>query len=85
MNRVEIINRSVVSQADNDMDDFASVAQEVLRSSKVQNEVTTHFKEEDTLSDEEIVDMILTQSIMDETARQMKQSQERLKEILNED
>jgi len=37
------------------------------------------------LSQDEIVEMILKQSVMNETVRQMKQNQERLKEILNED
>lgn len=91
MNRVEMINRHAVLQVHNSMNDFETVAQEISRSAKVQNEVTTHIKDgeitedDEMLSQDETVDMILKQSVMNQTLREMKQNQERLKEILNED
>ncbi|MEH0091600.1 hypothetical protein [Vibrio metschnikovii] len=91
MNRVEMINRHAVLQVHNSMNDFEMVAQEISRTAKVQNEVTTHIKngeiteDDETLSQDETVDMILKQSVMNQTLREMKQNQERLKEILNED
>lgn len=89
-NRVEMTNIFAIAQTHSGMDDFDTVAQEVSRTTKVQNEVTTNIKEEGIteegmLSQDEIVEMILKQSVMNETVRQMKQNQERLKEILNED
>ncbi len=91
MNRVEMINRHAVLQVHNSMNDFETVAQEISRSAKVQNEVTTHIKDgeitedDEMLSQYETVDMILKQSVMNQTLREMKQNQERIKEILNED
>ncbi|HGS4461814.1 TPA: hypothetical protein ACMDOB_001686 [Vibrio metschnikovii] len=91
MNRVEMINRHAVLQVHNSMNDFEMVAQEISRTAKVQNEVTTNIKngeiteDDETLSQDETVDMILKQSVMNQTLREMKQNQERLKEILNED
>ncbi|WP_240004071.1 MULTISPECIES: hypothetical protein [Vibrio] len=91
MNRVEMINRHAVLQVHNSMNDFETVAQEISRSAKVQNEVTTHIKDgeitedDEMLSQDETVDMILKQSVMNQTLREMKQNQERIKEILNED
>lgn len=91
MNRVEMINRHAVLQVHNSMNDFETVAQEISRSAKVQNEVITHIKDgeitedDEMLSQDETVDMILKQSVMNQTLREMKQNQERIKEILNED
>lgn len=91
MNRVEMINRHAVLQVHNSMNDFEMVAQEISRSAKVQNEVTTHIKDgeitedDEMLSQDESVDMILKQSVINQTLREMKQNQERIKEILNED
>ncbi|HGS4624372.1 TPA: hypothetical protein ACMDON_003303 [Vibrio cholerae] len=91
MNRVEMINRHAVLQVHNSMNDFEAVAQEISRSAKVQNEVTTHIKDgeitedDELLSQDETVDMILKQSVMNQTLREMKQNQQRIKEILNED
>ncbi|EJL6268049.1 hypothetical protein NMR31_003274 [Vibrio cholerae] len=89
-NRVEMTNIFAIAQTHSSMDDFDTVAQEISLTTKVQNEVTTNIKEEGIteegmLSQDEIVEMILKQSVMNETVRQMKQNQERLKEILNED
>ncbi|PXA73758.1 hypothetical protein DMC15_05130 [Vibrio sp. 11986-1-5] len=86
-----MINRHAVLQVHNSMNDFETVAQEISRSAKVQNEVTTHIKDgeitedDEMLSQDETVDMILKQSVMNQTLREMKQNQERIKEILNED
>ncbi|EOE2082573.1 hypothetical protein ACPDQ4_003148 [Vibrio cholerae] len=91
MNRVEMINRHAVLQVHNSINDFEAVAQEISRSAKVQNEVTTHIKDgeitedDELLSQDETVDMILKQSVMNQTLREMKQNQQRIKEILNED
>ncbi|EOX3325289.1 hypothetical protein [Vibrio cholerae] len=91
MNRVEMINRHAVLQVHNSMNDFEAVAQEISRSAKVQNEVTTHIKDgeitedDELLSQDETVDKILKQSVMNQTLREMKQNQQRIKEILNED
>ncbi|MDV2397802.1 hypothetical protein [Vibrio cholerae] len=91
MNRVEMINRHAVLQMHNSINDFEAVAQEISRSAKVQNEVTTHIKDgeitedDELLSQDETVDMILKQSVMNQTLREMKQNQQRIKEILNED
>ncbi|EMC3731973.1 hypothetical protein VDN26_002769 [Vibrio cholerae] len=86
-----MINRHAVLQVHNSMNDFEAVAQEISRSAKVQNEVTTHIKDgeitedDELLSQDETVDMILKQSVMNQTLREMKQNQQRIKEILNED
>ncbi|MCX9560583.1 hypothetical protein IG557_17225 [Vibrio cholerae] len=88
-NRIEMTNIFAIAQTHSGMDDFDTVAQEVSRTTKVQNEVTTNIKEEgiteeDTLSPDEILEMI-TPSFINATVRQMKQNEERLNEILNED
>ncbi|EGQ7639681.1 hypothetical protein NPV54_000808 [Vibrio cholerae] len=86
-----MINRHAVLQVHNSMNDFEAVAQEISRSAKVQNEVTTHIKDgeitedDELLSQDETVDKILKQSVMNQTLREMKQNQQRIKEILNED
>ncbi|EGQ7944513.1 hypothetical protein O1E22_002909 [Vibrio cholerae] len=86
-----MINRHAVLQVHNSINDFEAVAQEISRSAKVQNEVTTHIKDgeitedDELLSQDETVDMILKQSVMNQTLREMKQNQQRIKEILNED
>ncbi|EPO0038389.1 hypothetical protein ACT5DV_003381 [Vibrio cholerae] len=90
MNRVEMINRHAVLQVHNSINDFEAVAQEISRSAKVQNEVTTHIKDgeitedDELLSQDETVDMILKQFVINQTLREMKQNQQRIKEILNE-
>lgn len=90
INRVEITNSLAIVQTHSSMDDFDSAAQEVSRITKVQNEATTNIEEkgiteENVLSQDQIVEMMLKQSITNEIARQMKQNKESLKEILNED
>ncbi|MFY2506834.1 hypothetical protein ACN3E9_00560 [Vibrio pectenicida] len=85
MTRVDMVNTTALASKSTEPSEFDAIAQEIEKSENINNEISTKNGDEPTVSDEEIADMIVTQGVINTSIRQMKESQERMKEILNEE
>ncbi|MBU2895892.1 hypothetical protein [Vibrio hepatarius] len=85
MTRVDMVNTTALAAKNTEQSEFDAIAQEIEKSESINNQISTENGDEPTVSDEEIADMIVTQGVINTSIRQMKESQERMKEILNEE
>lgn len=91
MNKIDTVGAVELAQMNRrNIDSYEEVAQQVSRVAKVDNSLTNNIKsefsdEDELLSQEEVDQLLAKELMMQNTLRQVKQSQQRLKEILNED
>ena len=81
---VEMVDTASITAGTDVQSEFDAIAREVEQSEKVDNQATSD-NDEPMLSDEEIADMIVSQGVVNTCIRQMKESEERMKEILDEE
>ena len=84
MTRVETVDTTSITAGIDVQSEFDAIAREVEQSENVNNQAPTDT-DEPMLSDEEIADMIVSQGVVNTCIRQMKESEERMKEILDEE
>ncbi|GLT17456.1 hypothetical protein GCM10007938_12330 [Vibrio zhanjiangensis] len=87
MTRIEMVDTAALTSSSEAQSEFEAIAQEIDKTENTNNQVYTETEDgnEPMLTDEEIADMIVTQGVINTSIRQMKESQERMKEILNEE
>lgn len=87
MTRIEMVDTAALTSSSEAQSEFEAIAQEIDETENTNNQVYTETEDgsEPMLTDEEIADMIVTQGVINTCIRQMKESQERMKEILNEE
>ena len=84
MTRVEMVDTAAMTDGSDVQSEFDAIAREVEQSEKVDNQATSD-NDEPMLSDEEVADMIVTQGVLNTCMRQMRENEERMKEILDEE
>ncbi|CAM3750400.1 hypothetical protein [Vibrio aquimaris] len=84
MTRVEIVDTASITAGTDVQSEFDAIAREVEQTDNVNNQARSD-SDESMLSDEEIADMIVSQGVVNTCIRQMKESEERMKEILDEE
>ncbi|MDN3612016.1 hypothetical protein ACODM8_16870 [Vibrio ostreicida] len=83
MTKVEMPNPVSIAGLSEIQSDFESVAQEMTQAQKIQGDEAS--KSEGTvMTEQDFVDMVIEQSLINESVRRMKADQQRLEEIINE-
>lgn len=83
MNNIQTQGLGQATSTYEEPSDFETITNE-LAQKKDTPEGCENGSSDEVLGDEEAVEMILEQTIINETIRQMKQDQQRLEEIFNE-
>ena len=84
MTRVEMTDTAAITAGAEVQSEFDAIAREIEQSEKIDNQASSD-NDDTMLSDEEIADIIVTQGVINSCIRQMKESEERMKEILDEE
>ncbi|ELC3158218.1 hypothetical protein [Vibrio harveyi] len=83
MNNIQVQRFGQATSALEDTSDFEAMILEFDQSTDISEGGKTDYSN-DVLGDEEAVEIILEQTIINETIRKMKQDEQRLKEIFDE-
>lgn len=83
MNNIQVQRFGQATSALEDTSDFEAMILEFDQSTDISEGGKTGYSN-DVLGDEEAVEIILEQTIINETIRKMKQDEQRLKEIFDE-
>lgn len=82
MTRVEMINTSYIAGLSETQSDFELVAQQVDKKKQALGEASSG--EDNVVTEQDVVDMVIEQTLINETIRRMKVDQQRLEEIIDE-
>ncbi|EHK2924523.1 hypothetical protein J7Y46_004400 [Vibrio parahaemolyticus] len=83
MNNIQVQGLRQASSVAEDTSDFEAMIHELAQTADISGGDETDNSDE-VLGDEEAVEIILEQTIINQTIRQMKQDEERLEEIFDE-
>ena len=83
MNNVQIQGLGQANRAYEETTDFEAMTNELTQKKDTPEGYETDNSDE-VFGDEEAIEMLLEQTIINETIRQMKQNQQRLEDIFNE-
>ncbi|MCC4855796.1 hypothetical protein LMH78_08315 [Vibrio lentus] len=82
MARVEMINTTYITELSETQSDFELVAQQVDKNKQALGEASSG--EDNVVTEQDVVDMVIEQTVINETIRRMKADQQRLEEIIDE-
>ncbi|MEZ8699073.1 MULTISPECIES: hypothetical protein [Vibrio] len=82
MARVEMINTTYITGLSETQSDFELVAQQVDKNKQALGEASSG--EDNVVTEQDVVDMVIEQTVINETIRRMKADQQRLEEIIDE-
>ena len=82
MARVEMINTTYITGLSETQSDFELVAQQVDKNKQALGEASSG--EDNVVTEQDAVDMVIKQTVINETIRRMKADQQRLEEIIDE-
>ncbi|MDN2666245.1 hypothetical protein OW495_05915 [Vibrio sp. 14N.309.X.WAT.E.F5] len=82
MARVEMINTTYNTGLSETQSDFELVAQQVDKNKQALGEASSG--EDNVVTEQDVVDMVIEQTVINETIRRMKADQQRLEEIIDE-
>lgn len=82
MTKVEMINTAYISGLSGTQSDFELVAQQVDKNKQAPGKASSG--EDNVVNEQDVVDMVIEQTLINESIRRMKADQQRLEEIIDE-